>query len=318
MTDAAVVWVGEAPAQAPPLLAAWASTRGLRLMAPESSGRHTIAVDPAVATHVEEDLHAARELLAQHDADGAERALARAEGTLRLHPEVPQGAWLLAEVQRGWATRYARLEPIDATRAARAWNAAAALDGGRMAALGEPTVASEPQMAFTIEVTLGNGQLRLDGKVIAPGPQKAAEGTHQLIAVSEGAVVFASWITVAEGTLVRIALPTAAPCSSFDLARAPTEPSSVRCPSWILARADGANYEVRTCSGSSCGPELLVAPWSHIPNTTERPRHDMPKWLTWTLVGAATLAVGVGVGVAAWELAPVGTRTQFVQGSSPH
>ncbi|HEY2369403.1 MAG TPA: hypothetical protein VGH87_23560, partial [Polyangiaceae bacterium] len=88
--DAPVVWMDAAPDQVPSILQTWASARGLRLVAPSEGGQHAIAVDPAIASHVEEDLRVAREMTAQHDADRAERALARAEALLRAHPEIPQ------------------------------------------------------------------------------------------------------------------------------------------------------------------------------------------------------------------------------------
>src|SRR5208282_550685 len=143
--DTVAVWVDGAPESVPNVLQTWAAARGLRLVPPKEGGRHTIPVDATVATRVEESLHLARELLTQHDADGAERALAHAEALLRAHSELPQAAWLLAEVERGYATRFARLDPVDLARAARHWRTAAALDGGRTPGVGEDSsAAAEP------------------------------------------------------------------------------------------------------------------------------------------------------------------------------
>ena len=322
MIDAAVVWIDAAPEAsqaAPAELKAWASTRGLRLVEPSAGGRKSIAVDPSVAAHVEDELRVTRELLTQHDADGTERALARAESTLREHPELPQGAWLMAEVERGWAARYARLEPVDVERAARAWRAAAALDGGRAAGVGEPSVDAEGAVAFSLEVRDGQGELRLDGALIEPGTIQSRPGLHQLVAKADGAVVFASWITVAAGTLVSIALPTPTPCSRADLAHANVEPAGVRCPSWIAVRhGDSDSLRVRTCEGSNCGSELVVGRIETVPGHPGNGEHPkLPKWLTWTLVGAGVVAVGVAASYTAWWLAtPYGQVTVWHQGTT--
>ena len=78
MIDAPIVWVGGDHAEIPNVLQTWASARGLRLVAPHEGGMVVIDVDATAAQHVEELLHQARELTTQHDADGTERALARA------------------------------------------------------------------------------------------------------------------------------------------------------------------------------------------------------------------------------------------------
>ena len=319
MIDAAVEWIDAAPRTADETaeLKAWAATRGLRLVEPGEGGRHAIPIDLGVANRIEEDLKATRDLLAQHDADGTERALARAEGLLRDHPELPQAAWLMAEVERGWATRYARLEPVDAARAARAWRAAAALDGGRASGVGEPTADADGSVTFGLEVAEGHGELRLDGERVVPGTVQARPGLHQLVAESDGAVVFASWITLATGTLVRVALPTPEPCSRADLAQA----SSVQCPSWLAVRRGQApgSFRVRTCEGASCGPELVVASMEPLHDGHDRApieHHRMPKWLTWTLVGAGVVAVGVAAAYTGWWLAtPYGQVTSWHQGT---
>ncbi len=295
----------------PNVLQTWAAARGLRLALPAPGGRHTIAVDPAVATRVEEQLHSARELLTQHDTDGAERALARAEQTLLAHPELPQAAWLLAEVERGWAARFARLDPADPARAERHWRAAAALDGGRTAGVGEPTIVGAPESApFTLDVSGGErADIRLDGEPIAHGDHTAGPGVHQLVAKVSGEVVFAQWVTVTRGGAVHVALPTAEPCSRSDVTSA-----VVRCPSWVSVRAgDRANtFVVRTCAGAECGPEIIVAPWTAIPGDAIAAHHGLPKWAVWTLIGTGVVAAGVAAGIAGWFALPPTYIDRFV------
>jgi hypothetical protein len=315
--DAPIVWAHQDDAASTPaVLQEWAEARGLRLVAPREGGRHAIPVDARVATRVEKDLHAAHELLTQHDADGAERALARAEEILREHPELPQAPWLLAEVQRGWAARFARLEPVDPARAARAWRAAAALDGGRMAGLGEPSTAPAASVPFSIEL-LGAApgvELRLDAEVVTPGPLRAAAGLHALVARAGGDVVFAEWIAVAPRSVVRVAVPTPEPCSTADLAG-----PAPACPSWVAARAGdrAGTFRVRVCGTDGCGPELDVAPVPAAPKHHVVVRHGLPAWAAWTLAGAGVVLGAVAAGAVVWAVLPTTTRVVF-QPSPPH
>jgi hypothetical protein len=271
-----------------------------------------ITVDGAIATRVEEELHTAREMTAQHDADRAERALAHAEALLRAHPELPQGAWLLAEVERGWAARFFQLEPRDADRAARHWRAAAALDGGRAPGVGEPNVASEPAAAFSIEARGPAMVMRWDGEPIAAGAHEARSGLHQLVAKEGHAVVFAQWITVTAGTVVHVALPTAEPCSIADFAHRDV----VQCPTWIEAKRGErvGTFFVRTCVQSACGADLLVAPITYDPDKLPIVRHGLPPWAAWTLVGAGVVAAGILAGVVGYYAIPPTQQVVFKQG----
>ncbi len=328
--DAPIVWEAEAPEQVPSILQTWAAARGLRLVAPSDGGQRAIAIDPSVATRVEEDLHAARELTTQHDADGAERALARAEALLRAHAELPQGAWLMAEVERGWAARFARLEPADMERAARHWRAAAALDGGRAAGVGEPAAGPrnaagassdagpqpEHEEPFSIDARGATSELRWDGDVMTPGTHEARPGLHQLVVSENGAVVFAQWVTVAHGTAIRVAVPTPEPCSRADFAVA----GAVQCPSWVSAkRGDRAStFLVRTCVANTCGAELLVAPISYAPvgRGPATVKHRLPAWAAWTLAGAGIAAAAALAGVIGYYASPV-TREVVFQTTKP-
>lgn len=315
--DAPVVWMDAAPEQVPSVLQTWASERGLRLVSPSEGGQHAIAVDPAIATRVEEDLRVAREMTTQHDADRAERSLARAEALLRAHPEIPQAAWLLAEVERGWAARFFQLEPRDVDRAARHWRAAAALDGGRAPGIGEPITAIDPVAAFSID-TQGSAEMIWDGDPITAGAHEARPGMHQLVAKASGEVVFAQWINVTPAMTVHVALPSAEPCSRVDF----TAKGSVQCPSWIEAkRGDRAGtFVVRTCAANACGAELLVAPFTNgpeIPPITH-PRHGLPVWAAWTLAGVGIVATGIAAGVIGYLATPVTIQHVTETNGKPH
>jgi len=289
----------------------------MRLVAPSAGGLRALAVDASVATRVEESLHAARDLVTQHDADGAERALARAEGLLRAHPELPQGAWLLAEVHRGWATRFGRLDPVDSARAAREWRAAAALDGGRAAGVGEPSASPEAAVPWTLAIagSAGSVELSLDGTPIALGRNETPAGTHQLVATSAGLPIFAEWVQIAPDAHVGVALPSPEPCSSADLAS-----SSPACPTWVTARA-GAHetFFVRVCGGGAgCGPELLVGGMTPLPDHHDvSVRHGLPAWATVTIVSASAILAGIAAGAIGWAALPTTTKVVFQPSPPP-
>ena len=311
MLDAAIVWVGESPPSGalPTLLQTWAAVRGLRLVAPSEGGRHAIVVDMTVSKSIEESLHQSRELLAQHDADGTERALAHAEGLVRAHPELPQAAWLLAEIERGWAARFAQLEPVDRPRAERHWRAAAALDGGRVAGIGEPSVTAprDAPAPLQIEVVGHADEVLVDGHAIAASE---IPGLHQLVAIASGQVVLAQWIATASAT-VRVVLPTPEACSRADLDSTLGAPT---CPSWVSVRRDGERYFVRTCARAACGAELLVTPMPRLtPNHGTAVRRGLPPWASWTLAGAGVVAAGVIAAVVTWFAVPPMQQTVWKQ-----
>jgi hypothetical protein len=331
IAEAPLVWLApEAPgAEAQRALDAWAIARGVRLVTPAEPTTAELTLDLAAADRVEQEIEHAREAIAAQDADAADRALARAERELFAHPELPQAAWLLAEVERAWAVRFARVAPIDAERAERAWARAAALDGGRASGVGEPHAAAAPTVKARILSTTTDVALTLDGVPIAAGAIERAAGAHQIVVTRDGKTAWAAWVTLAEGTVVALPDFAGVACSANDLARArfvadAIDARGVRCPRWIaalplasLGGADSATVRVATCEGDRCGPLLEwraprggdflpVAP----PTTTTR----WPVWGTWTLVGAGAVAVGVVAIVASGVFQPTHSETHFVNG----
>src|SRR5579859_3430113 len=117
--EATLVWIAAAPADAEQAraIASWGSAHGLRLVSPTVplpqppplAGRP--AVDLRIADDVAVQLERARDALAALDGAEVDRALATAEASLRAHPELPQAAWLLAEVERTRSTRLRRVAP---------------------------------------------------------------------------------------------------------------------------------------------------------------------------------------------------------------
>jgi hypothetical protein len=147
----------------------------------------------------------------------------------------------------------------------------------------------------------------LDGHSTSRGELQGAPGTHQLVAIASGQVVFAQWVAIATSERVRVVLPGPEPCSRVDLTSATPE-----CPSWVSAKHDGDRFVVRSCAGASCGAELLVAPLPRLPGKEEHtPHRGLPAWAAWTLAGTGVVAVGVIISVATYFAIPPIEQTVF-------
>ena len=92
---------------------AWAEARGLVVTMPRTDASSSIEIDLTRGDEIEKELANARDALTRLDADAAEHALSRARSIARAHPELPHAAWLLAEIERGWAARWMRIDPVD-------------------------------------------------------------------------------------------------------------------------------------------------------------------------------------------------------------
>jgi hypothetical protein len=332
-----VLWLeqGDVREDAVRALDAWARTRGVELALPRRRGASPVSrppeADPSVADRVEKELDRARAAVSAEDADATERALARAEALLRAHPELPQAAWLRAEVERAWSVRWLRVAPRDAARARAAWEAADGLDGGRVAGVGE--TAFPPPPRSKVRLLVGGARpgvvLRVDGRSVepsAPGEYDAelAPGEHQVVVTAGARVAFASWVALAGARpeAIRVDVDDGA-CEEGASVGARVESgvvqaSGVGCARWIAA-VPGARRGavlVARCERDACGP-LLEWRMELLPERgvgPERRRATWPSWATWTLVGAgavSALAVGL-VATGALETRPVVQR--FVTG----
>jgi hypothetical protein len=305
---ATVVWIARADAERASLpgederaLEEWGRARGMRLSAPDSAVTPTIQVDLTVGDRVEDDLERARDASSALDADLTERYLARAEALVRAHPELPESAWLMAEVLRGWSIRWGRVPPREPERAAAAWRRARGLDGGRQAGLGEEaTTTTDPDVPFALSLD-GMGEARIDGARVAPGPLRATVGEHQLTVTRERHLVWAGWVDLTEGAAVRVALPSPPPCSGEELSKVTIEghavrADGVRCEHWVAARPGphGGSVQVATCRVDRCGALLEwsvggAVPW--VADARPHPGFHWPAWATWTLVGVGAAAI---------------------------
>lgn len=336
---ATVVWIdrgGDADAdRAAARLGAWARARGIELRGFEPD---TSAPEPApssaeigaLASSVETSLSAARDGLAAADALATDRALLAAEATVRAHPELPQAAWLRAEVERAWATRWTRLAPIDPERAALALARGRALDGGRAPGIGEPADTSAPDprdVAMTLEVDSAGRDVVvvLDGREVpARGVLRRPPGEHQLLVTSASsrAVLYAAWVGVDEGTTVALHLAAPVPCSAEDLA--PDHRDRAACPRWVRARTSPRAPDellVATCTAAVCSPESSFRAPSAPSTAPSRDAHDaethakhIPAWLGVAAVAVSVVGLGAAAVWASGALASPQHESRFVVG----
>ena len=339
--DAVVVWLdgGTGSEDAARALSEWARARGVTL-APLDDGATApaLAIDLAIGERVEKELERALESIAALDADGADRALARAEAVLRDHPELPNAAWLRAEVERTWARRFTRIEPRDETRAQAAWENAYALDNGRVAGVGETDHGPRKRAATTIVVRGARNvklTVRLDGNELAGTsdasgtvtfPIEVPPAEHQLVALADGQIVFASWVAIAPSAPIDIAISESGSCGRATFASVTrsenvVQAAGVTCPSWIAAVPSErpGTVLVARCARETCGPLLEWRVERYGPagppqmlGTTAR----WPSWATWTLlgIGAATATSVALVASGVFESRPIEPR--FVGGGA--
>jgi hypothetical protein len=313
---------GDASARA---LAAWAEARGIKIEVAEESSIPAIVVDPAIADAVEKELISARDALTRLDADATEQALVRARALLRAHPELPQAAWLLAEVERGFSARYMRILPTDPDRAARAWQRAAELDGGRAAGIGET---DHPKSA-DVEVTFSSDAdrdltLLIDGAKISLGTKQVPRGEHAVVTMRRGRILWANWVSFADHEVVRVPSFRPTACSTGDLEAARLEKNVVKadgvsCGAWIAATPwSGSSIRVAQCEGEHCGPWVV---WqshaSSLAPVLPPHRREHKKASPWVAVAAVVLAAAMVTGitlVAAGVFDSPPHQTEFVGG----
>lgn len=335
--DVAVVWLdsGEVREDARHALAEWARIREIKLGATPVRPP-PIRIDVSIGELVENELEQAHEAIAALDADAAEHALARAATQLREHPELPHAPWLLAEVERTWSDRWLRVEPRNEARARVAGENAHALDGGRVAGVGETTFpprARVPAILVLPPRAARRATVLLDGNPIesteidARGAIYRVEvepAEHHLLVISGGRILSASWIALLgnDPAPTNVAIDGTS-CDDDELSRARRDDHRVQgtgitCPRWIAAvSGDRPNSVfVARCEEDTCGPliEWRTEPYrtNAAPERRGTPTR-WPSWATWTLLGvgaaAATSIALVSSGV--FDRHPAPTRFVF-------
>ncbi len=304
-----IVWLGEQPAdaQAAAALTAWARSRGVTLVPPTDDARTTLTVDLGVAATVEDWLDSAHDALTARSAAEVDRALAAAQTLLDAHPELPNAAWLMAEIERARAARFRRITPTDLEAAERAGSRAYALDGGRLAGAGETQATMPPTATITLQVRPSReAQIWLDGSLVATGTIESRSGPHSIVVTWQGTPIWAKWIEAPPGaSTVALSELDAPACSRADLESAQfgdgerVEAHLAQCAHWVAA-APGLKRDairVATCEADQCTPlaDWYPAPlWSQPVQPEHKHRSGWPAWATWGLVGTG-VAVASGV-----------------------
>lgn len=319
------LWLAHAPpdAEQARALSAWQRSNRVELVVPPSVVPATVAVDPNIASAIEAHLERAHDASAARDENEVDRALDSAHGLLEAHAELPNAAWLMAEVERARSAQWRRMKPALRDEADRAWARAETLDGGRVAGLGETGSIEHPQTATLSVPPLTDEQAWLDGELLAAGPVTSREGPHSLVVTWHGAPAWAGWIQLPPGrSTFPLPVLIAPACSRADLERAritqsSVDTSDVQCARWVAATTGLLPGAARIAMCTTGGCEALLD-WRSPPAWTWQPterkgRAGWPAWATWSLVGTG-IAIGaaVAVGVAAGQTPP--TETKFMSG----
>jgi hypothetical protein len=334
-----VVWLAPAPPDPDQrrALEGWSTAHRLRLDPPPARPPAALPIDLHVADTVEGLLDRAGDAIAARDGDAADRALDAAASALHQHPELPQSAWLMAEVERTRSARCRWVAPTGAAEADRAWRRADALDGGRAPGVGEQAAPASPPDA-TLALDFGAPSAEARARTWVDGVPAAAvlalrSGPHVLVTSWADAITWATWVDVPIGTSsLRVGAPAPLPCSAEDLAevRATTtsaEAKGAHCPHWIAAIAGQRQGSVRLaeCELDRCGAWILADPVGALataswpgsgPATGERSgaRSGWPAWASWALFGAGA-ALGAGaVFVGSGGFRGSTPETRFVSG----
>ncbi|MEO6601073.1 MAG: hypothetical protein ABIQ16_14430, partial [Polyangiaceae bacterium] len=250
----------------------FAQARLLRLEAPRENAAafRASAYAPDAVAQLESSLEEARSATAALEQSRALAALERAEHVLREHPELPQSAWLMAEVLELSAdVESTAPDGADAARALR--QRAATLEGPRATpfsdrAMGEQELEVEPPIRIEVQGLEASDALEWDGMQSAAS-FSTAPGEHHARVARNGRLLWAGWTSVAAGhgaAQVRLPVPETVVCSPDDIGqgrfvggRAVPAPHA-RCDSYVLARSrPTGGIEAAICERESCGAIVI-------------------------------------------------------------
>ncbi|HEY3666545.1 MAG TPA: hypothetical protein VGL19_11115 [Polyangiaceae bacterium] len=262
-------------------LDAFAQSRLVRFEAPRENAAafHASAYAPDVVAQVESSLEEARNATASLEQSRAQSALERADHLLHEHPELPQAAWLMAEVLQ-LSADIENTAPEGADAATLLRQRAAALEGPRAVpfspvgdyeARQDRTPSSEPAQVVSRKITVDGLEpedtLQWDG-LDAQSPIVTAPGEHHARVLRRGRLLWAGWAQLGSVEAeLRLPVPKTVTCSSDDIGqghfsggRALPAPHA-RCESYVLARArSGGGIEAALCERESCGQVVI---WEH-------------------------------------------------------
>jgi hypothetical protein len=309
---AVLVWLS-ASASLPTFRAdldAFAHSRLLRLEAPRENAapylRAASAYAPDAVAQIESSLEEARNAAASLEQSRAFAALERAEHVLREHPELPQSAWLMAEIlEQSAEVEGASPDGADAANALR--KRAAALEGPRAVPFSDRAPERAPEIAdntpVSVEGLSPDDALSWDGVQI-PGALTTRAGEHHARVARGGRLLWAGWVKLEPDTVrVRLPVPETVPCSTDDIgggrfvAGRALPAAHARCPSYVLARArPGGGIEAALCDREQCGNVVI---WEH-PHAGVTTSASSKKTI-WPYAIAASAGALVITSIALWR-----------------
>jgi hypothetical protein len=291
-------------------LDAFAHNRLLRLEAPRQNAAParfaTSAYAPDAVAQIESSLEEARNATAALEQDRALAALQRAERLLREHPELPQSAWMMAEILE----QTAELESSapDGSEAASALRKrATALEGPRAVPFSDRAPEREPGAGLSQPVRIEGLEpadaLEWDGVETEPALTTAA-GHHHARVARNGRLMWAGWVELTAGQQsARLPVPETVACSADDIGRGhfasgrAIAAAHARCESYVLARArPGGGIEVAACEREQCGKVVI---WEHARETGGAP--PTPKKTLWPYAVAASVGALAVTSIALWR-----------------
>lgn len=315
-----VLWVGTTASQYAhqPDLDGWARSRERLIAAPPvEPSLPPAGHDDAASEHIESLLAEARTQASSGDATAAEGALDAADALLKRSPELPESAFLAAEILHDRALLVAAEDPAEAAAFERrsialagprapTFSATPKEDGRPKKDVRAPARDSLPDVAqseatpavASLTGPLSTDVVAVDGVEVGV-PRTVVHGAHHVRVLRAGRLAWAGWIDV-QGASVVVGVPAPIPCSTTDLAGAARPggvTTSVMCEEYAVARAAGPErIEVALCHHASCGEWL---PWSRAWGAAfEGPMQPRPKprttpgWFLWTAAGVAVVIVG--------------------------
>ncbi|HYQ26547.1 MAG TPA: hypothetical protein VER04_04985, partial [Polyangiaceae bacterium] len=252
-------------------LDAFAHSRLLRLEAPRENAAPyelaTSAYAPDAVAQIESSLEEARNAAAALEQSRAQSALERAEQVLREHPELPQSAWLMAEIfEQSAELESTAPEGTDSANAQRLRRAV--LEGPRAAPFSdrvpERALNPVPTQRLSVEGLEPGDTLEWDGVASEP-TVVTAPGEHHARVARDGRLLWAGWLQVARDAQgVRLPVPETVACSTDDIghghfaAGRAIAASHARCESYVLARArPGGGIEAAWCERDRCGKVVI-------------------------------------------------------------
>ena len=288
---------------------AFAHSQLLRLEAPRENAApfrvHASAYAPDAVAQIEISLEEARKAAASLEQSRAHDELERAEQVLREHPELPQSAWLMAEIlQQAALLENAAPDGFEIANALR--KRAAALEGARAVPFSDPAPEREAEMppaqTVSIEGLEPGDALEWDG-TLSQSTIMTSAGEHHARVARGGRLLWAGWLQLsAPESRLRLPVPETVACSLDDIGRShfaqgrAIPAPHARCDSYVLSRAREGGIEAALCEREHCGPVVI---WQHA-HGSARGESSSQK-VIWPYVVAASAGALLITGIALWR-----------------